>query len=82
MRLIPLFLILAGCASEPYLMPETDDLSRASGYAWTGAGMYTRKPQPDRRDPKPWEFYYKHCSAAGDDSPFAGKSFECSGPSY
>lgn len=82
MRLLLLSLCVVGCASEPYLMPESDENSRAPGYAWTGAGMYTRKPMPDRRDSKPWEFYYKHCSAAGEDSPFSGKSFECSGPSY
>ncbi|MBX3021937.1 MAG: hypothetical protein KF799_09700 [Bdellovibrionales bacterium] len=75
-------LSVSGCASDPYLLPESDSESTAPGAAFTGAGMYMRKPMPDRRDAKPWEFYYKRCSMSGDSSAFSRTVYECSGPFY
>lgn len=80
--LVSLILLSAGCASEPYMLPESDSESTAPGDAFAGAGMYFRKAMPDRRDSKPWEFYYKRCSMNGEESYFSRTAYECSGPFY
>lgn len=76
----------AGCASSSpsagrgrYYMDEPPEPDNVPGAAYTGYGFYNRKAVPDRRDAKPWEFYYKHCSQSGEVFP---RSFECSGPFY
>lgn len=74
------YLLTGGCASSPYMLPESDSESTAEGAAWTGSGMYSRKAMPDRRDWKPWEFYYKHCSMGAADQDVSKTAYECTGP--
>ena len=79
--ILPTLFSLLGCASEPYRWAESDLDSRAPGAAFAGAGMFTRKPMPDRRGARPWQFYYKHCALGAADRPWASKtSYECNGP--
>ena len=71
---------LIGCASEPYMLPESDTHSKAPGAAFAGDGMNFRKEMPDHRNDESWEFYYKHC--AQDDKFFFSKTdaYTCSDP--
>jgi hypothetical protein len=66
-------LSLGGCASqnETYLGMED-----------AGNGFTFRKPMPDRRDFKPWEFYYKHWSESGNQVYYSKTSYDCNGPYY
>jgi len=64
------------------MLPITDSRNRAPAAAHAADHMTFRKPMPDRRDFKPWEFYYKHCSANSYGSHFSKTSYECSGPYY
>lgn len=75
---------LWGCASgDPYMLPDDADAqSTAAGEAFTADGMHFRKPMPDRRDSKPWEFYYKHCAMNGNEAYFSKTSYDCTGPYY
>ena len=76
-----LVLFLSGCASEPYMLPESDTLSQAPGEAFTADGMNFRKAMPDHRGDRKWEFYYKHCSE--DDGKFffsKTSAYSCSDP--
>lgn len=82
MRMIVLLILLGGtrCSSPAYMLPDTDTESRADGEAFTGSGMHFRKAMPDRREWRPWEFYYKHCALNGESTPFARTVYECTGP--
>jgi hypothetical protein len=62
-------------------MPDNDDNSPAPGEAFAGS-MAIRKDMPHRKDPKPWEFYYKHCAVNGDETYYSMTSYDCSGPSF
>ncbi|MGE0528836.1 MAG: hypothetical protein AB7P49_17360 [Bdellovibrionales bacterium] len=64
------------------MLPESDTASTAPGEAFTATGMHFRKPMPDRREWKPWEFYYKHCASSGEGSYYSKTSYTCSGPYY
>lgn len=76
--------VLGGCAStNPYMLPDDGDQgSQADGAAYAGDGMLFRKPMPDHRDWKPFEFYYKHCALSGeqDQYEFTQNVYECTGP--
>lgn len=94
MRLVFILLALLGCSSgekssrfgsgstDSFLMPYSDENSRAPAEAFSGDVMYTRRPMPHRPDPKPWEFYYKHCSTNGNSTFYSKTSYDCSGPYY
>lgn len=79
-------LILVGCASssdsDGYMLPELDEGSQAHPYTYNSDGMTFRKIMPDRREWKPWEFYYKHCSVNGNETYYSKTSYDCSGPYY
>jgi hypothetical protein len=80
-----LFSFLAGCASagdssSGYLMPEMDEGSQADPNAFAADSFTFRKDMPDRRDWKPWEFYYKHCSINGREAFYSKTSYDCTGP--
>lgn len=80
-----LSVFLSACASSrsgKYVWDDTDEGSRAPAAAYAADGMYFRKEVPDRRDHKPWEFYYKHCSMAGDRGYISKTSYDCNGPYY
>ena len=62
-------------------MPNSDDSSQADGAAFAG-DIAIRKDMPHRPDPKPWDFYYKHCSVNGDEAFYSKTSYDCAGPSY
>lgn len=64
------------------MLRHNDEDSSAPGEAFAGAGMHFRKPMPDRREGKPWRFYYKHCAMSGDEGLFSKTVYECSGPTY
>lgn len=74
------FLALSGCASDPYMWPDTDAGSPAHGDAYAADAMHFRKPMPDRREHKSWDFYYKHCSMNGQETYFSKTSYDCNGP--
>jgi hypothetical protein len=75
---------LVGCASAGgFRLPENDDsASRAPGAAYAGSGMNFRKDMPHQSDPKPWQFYFKHCSINGDESFYSRTSYDCTGPAF
>ncbi|MGE4131313.1 MAG: hypothetical protein AB7F86_06720 [Bdellovibrionales bacterium] len=76
---------LTNCASSSssgYFWPESDSESTAPGAAFTADSMHFRKSMPERREPKPWVFYYKDCAMNGDASYFSRTSYDCSGPYY
>jgi hypothetical protein len=64
------------------MMPYTDGGSTAPAAAYAADDFTFRKSMPDRRDWKPWEFYYKHCSEAGQKAYFSKTAYDCSGPYY
>ena len=70
------FLFLVGCSSSSgkYMMPESD-FGHAEGFTF-------RKEQTDRRNWKPWQFYYKDCASTGNESYYSKTSYQCSGPYY
>ncbi len=78
MKTVWVFFILlcSGCASSG----PTD--GRIYGMEDAGDGFTFRKGMPDRREFKPWEFYYKHCSEAGNGTYLSKTSYDCSGPYY
>ncbi len=77
LALIVVMLTLLGCANEPYMMPDTSDDANAPREA-LDADMFYRKPIPDHRTDKKWEFYYKHCSVEDDGKAFVSKrTFAC-----
>jgi hypothetical protein len=78
-----LFFSLAGCASQPgtWRQPANFD-GNPNPAAYAGDAMYFSKDQPHRPDPKPWEFYYKHCAMNGDETYYSATSYDCSGPSF
>ena len=63
-------------------LPDLDAGNTARGEAYAAEGMHFRKPVPDRREFKPWEFYYKHCALNGEESFYSKTSYDCSGPYY
>ncbi len=79
---------LSACSSSRskskshYMMPYTDGGSTAPAAAYAADDFTFRKSMPDRRDWKPWEFYYKHCSEAGQKAYFSKTAYDCSGPYY
>jgi hypothetical protein len=76
-------LATAACASsEGWKMPYSDDDSKAPGDAFAADSMMVRKDMPHRPDPKPWEFYYKHCSINGDETFYSMTSYDCTGPAF
>ncbi len=79
-----LIVVLTACSStrEPYMLPETDEHNMAPGAAYAAENFTFRKPMPDRREWKPWEFYYKHCSTNGNEAYYSKTSYDCSGPFY
>lgn len=64
-----------GCASnQPYYLPDSDDVSAAPGQAFAGDGMLYRKPMPDHRDDKQYQFFYKNCWVDNENGlPFVSK---------
>jgi hypothetical protein len=66
------------------MLPDTNDISRAPGEAFTASSMTFRKQMPthEREEPNDWEFYFKHCSMNGNESYFSKTSYDCSGPFY
>jgi hypothetical protein len=77
------FIFVVGCStSGPYMLPEVDDGSQARPEAYAADTMTFRKGMPDRRDWKPWEFYYKHCSINGREAYYSKTSYDCTGPFY
>jgi hypothetical protein len=79
-----IFCFLAGCASSStsWRMPVNDEGSRARPEAYGADGYTFSKDQPHRADPKPFEFYYKHCAINGDETYYSATSYDCSGPSF
>jgi hypothetical protein len=81
-----LFFGLSACGStgskSHYMMPYTDGGSTAPAAAYAADDFTFRKSMPDRRNWKPWEFYYKHCSEAGQKAYFSKTAYDCSGPYY
>jgi len=75
-----ILLLLTGCGSSPYMLPESDTNSTAPGAAFTGDGMLFRKAMPDHRNFQRWEFYYKHCSGTGDEGYRSMTAYQCSDP--
>lgn len=78
--LIASSMLLFGCASSPHIMPEGDDSeSQADGAAYTGYGMPSRKPMPERPQQR-GDFFYKHCGINDDSMTFSANNYECTGP--
>lgn len=63
-------------------MPYGDENSRAPGAAFSGDAMMIRKDMPHQQDPKPWDFYYKHCAINGEEDVYSKNSYDCTGPSF
>lgn len=61
-------------------LPESDTYNQAPGHAYTADSMHIRKPMPIRRDWRPMEFYYRHCSQESlRERPYASKTaYTCS----
>lgn len=60
--------------ADPY-----DNASTAAAEAYD-SGFTFRKEQPDRRNPKAWQFYYKSCQNDGNGSFYSRTSYTCTGP--
>ena len=80
--MLVLFSLLAGCASGSNTAPHSVGDGQMMGMQDAGDGFTFRKAMPDRRDFKPWEFYYKHCSEAGPQVYYSKTSYDCTGPYY
>lgn len=64
------------------MLPESDMESTAPAAAWAADSMTFRKVMPDRRDQKPWVFYYKHCNTTGEEVYFSKTVYDCTAPYY
>jgi hypothetical protein len=77
-------LALTACSSSSkgggrYMWSESDSNSLAPGAAFAAEGFTFRKEMPDRREWKPWQFYYKHCSTNGSEGYYSKTSDDCNG---
>lgn len=76
--------VLLGCqsssTSETFVLPDPNDTSPAEGAAFTASSMHFRKPMPDHSTWQPVDFYYKECSAAGEQVYYSKTSYVCNGP--
>jgi len=79
---LTLALWISGCASrsEYGYIPYNDMDSNASPAAYGADGMMFRKRMPLRPNPRPWEFYYKHCAVGGVPHFPSQIAYNCSSP--
>src|SRR4051794_33981026 len=89
-------LVLSACASSSggsrpgvnsdngtWRMPEaSDEGSHARPAAYGAEAFMFRKDQPNHSNPRPWDFYYKHCAMNGEDTVYSATSYSCAGPSF
>ena len=63
-------------------MPYGDENVLVDASAYAADGMTFRKDMPYRPNPKPWEFYFKHCAVNGNEVFYSKTFYDCSGPYY
>jgi hypothetical protein len=83
---VGLVICLGGCSSSSksggYMLPDPYDNASTAAPEAFDSGFTFRKEMPDRRDAKPWQFYYKNCENDGHGSYYSRTSYTCNGPYY